>query len=150
MLRVAVTVLQHVGAEDDQAVSPDGVFSGLERAERGTALEWKGERTLLHEGGVDFLAEGDPEGRLAEAGLTGDGGERIGDRSGGGRCGHCGVGWRGGSLVSGGVGFGGGEGDHRGAVWQGRNDGYLRVDEDVHDTKVEFVVGVVISTERGL
>jgi hypothetical protein len=54
-------------------------------------------------------------------------------------------------LVAGdiGVGCGCGEGDDGGAVWEGWDDGNLGVDEDVHDTKVEFVVGVVDFTERG-
>ena len=50
------------------------------------------------------------------------------------------------------VGFGGGFGerDNGRAVWQRWHNGELGVDKYVHDTEVEFVVGVMVFTERGL
>ncbi len=65
-----MAVLEDVCAKDDEAVGPDGVFCGLEGAEGIAAFEGEGEGSLFHECGIDFLAEGDPEGGLAEAGLA--------------------------------------------------------------------------------
>jgi hypothetical protein len=47
---------------------------------------------------------------------------------------------------------GDGEGGHGGAVGEGegRDDGDLCIDEDVHDAEVKLVVGIVGFTESGL
>ena len=82
---VAVAILQHIGAKDDEPARPHGVFGRLEGAERGAAFEREGEGPLFHEGRVDFLAEEDPEGGLAEADWAGDGGEGF-DKGGRGDC----------------------------------------------------------------
>ena len=82
---IAVAILQHVSAKDDEPARPHGVFGRVEGAEGGAAFEWEGEGPLLHEGRVDFLAEEDPEGGLAEADWAGEGGDWV-DKDGRGDC----------------------------------------------------------------
>ena len=74
----SVAELQDVGAEDDEAVGPDGVFGGAEGAKGSAAGEGKAERALFEEGDGYFLAESDPEASLAEAICSGYARSRVG------------------------------------------------------------------------